>query len=64
MKNDEKFKGLRNYKSNYLIQRIAAVKDTARAMDLIHNPDTMNDRLLKALQKELIEIYRFAKTNL
>lgn len=64
MKKDEKFPALKDYKTNYLIQRIGAVKDTAGAMDLINNPDAMNEKLLKSLQKELIEIHRFAKNNL
>lgn len=64
MKKDEKFPGLRAYKNNYLAQRIGAAKDTAGAMDLINNPDAMNEKLLKSLQKELAEIHRFAKNNL
>lgn len=63
MKKDEKFQGLKDYKTNYLIQRIGAIKDTAAAMDLIQNPDAMNEKLLKSLQKELVEIHRFAKNN-
>lgn len=64
MNSDEKFPCLKHYKANYLLQRIGAVKETAGAMDLINNPDAMNEKLLKTLQKELIEIHRFAKNNL
>lgn len=62
MKKDEKFPGLKEYKTNYLIQRIGAIKDTAAAMDLQNNPDMLNAKLLKSLQKELNEIYRFTKS--
>ncbi|MCC6700566.1 MAG: hypothetical protein IT221_03535 [Fluviicola sp.] len=61
MKNDEKFPGLNEYKTNYLIQRIGAIKDTAGIIDLKNNSDVMNKKLLKALQKELNEIFKFAK---
>ena len=61
MKKDEKFPGLKEYKTNYLIQRIGAVKDTAAAMDLQNNPDILNEKLLKSLQKELNEIFKFAR---
>ncbi len=64
MKNEEKFPGLRAYKGNYIIQRLGAVKDMAGAIDLEHNIDQMNIKLLKSLQKELIEIHRFTKNNL
>lgn len=61
MKNDEKFPGLKEYKNNYLIQRIGAIKDTAEIIDLNNNSDVMNEKLLKTLQKELNEIFKFAK---
>jgi len=61
MKKDEKFPGLRAYKNNYLAQRIGAAKDTANAIDLINNSDTINQNLVKTLKKELSEIFKFAK---
>ncbi|MBC9812199.1 hypothetical protein H9Y05_06870 [Crocinitomicaceae bacterium CZZ-1] len=61
MKKDEKFPGLANYKLKYLSQRIGAAKDTANAIDLINNSDTINQNLVKTLKKELNEIFKFAR---
>lgn len=61
MKKDEKIPGLTNYKLNYLTQRIGAIKYTAGIIDLKNNSEVMNEKLLKTLQKELNEIFKFAK---
>lgn len=45
-------------KANYPIQRMGAVKVTAGAMDLIHNPDAMNEKRLKLIQKEISKVFK------
>lgn len=61
MKKNEKFPRLTNYKLNYITQRIGAIKDTAGIIDLKNNSDVINEKLLKTLQKELNEIFKFVR---
>jgi len=62
MKKDEKFPGLTSYKLNYLTQRLGAIKEAAGAVDLKNDSDMINEKLVKSLQKELNEVFRFAKS--
>lgn len=63
MKKEEKLSFLREYKTNYVTQRIGALCDTADAIDLTALNDAVNIKLLKQLKRELNEIYRFSKSN-
>jgi hypothetical protein len=56
------FEGVQN--ANYLIQRIGALNDTAKAIDLTEINTVVNLKLLKQLKKELNEILRFSKSNI
>lgn len=64
MKKEEKFPFLKDYKTNYLTQRIGALTETANAIDLTALNEAVNIKLLKQLKKELNEILRFSKSNL
>jgi hypothetical protein len=64
MKKEEKFPFLRDYKTNYLTQRIGALNETVNAMDLTELNQSINLKLIRQLKKELNEIHRFAKNNL
>lgn len=64
MKKEEKFPFLREYKINYIIQRIGAINDTAKVIELTSIDHNLNIKLVKQIKKELNEVHRFLKSNL